>query len=191
MRMVERCILKQSMHSAHRVRGLTQHYQHSAGFTLIELLVVIAIIGILSAVVLASLNSARTKGSDAGIKSNLHTIQTQASVYANDNNNVYGIFEDPANPGNPTTCPAPGASGTGVVYDLTVENAIASALTDSQGGTAVCIANDTSYAVAVTRPVTSPALPSTYWCVDADSHACGVNSNALVGASCGPCDSTD
>jgi prepilin-type N-terminal cleavage/methylation domain-containing protein len=51
------------------------------GFTLIELLVVIAIIGILSSVVLASLNTARGKGADAAIKANLANARAQAELY--------------------------------------------------------------------------------------------------------------
>ncbi len=61
----------------------------SRGFTLIELLVVIAIIGILASVVLASLNSARDKGADAAIKSNLNNSRAQAELYYDDNSRSY------------------------------------------------------------------------------------------------------
>ncbi|MEN9621939.1 MAG: hypothetical protein RLZZ67_373 [Candidatus Parcubacteria bacterium] len=60
------------------------------GFTLIELLVVIAIIGILSSVVLASLNTARGKGADAAIKSSLNNMRAQAeNVYDSASPNSY------------------------------------------------------------------------------------------------------
>src|SRR5437868_12216788 len=61
---------------------------HLAGFTLIELLVVIAIIGILSSVVLASLSTARNKGSDAKVQGQMASIRNAAeTVY---NNGSYG-----------------------------------------------------------------------------------------------------
>jgi prepilin-type N-terminal cleavage/methylation domain-containing protein len=61
-----------------------QKLRKYAGFTLIELLVVIAIIGILAAVVLVSLNSARLKSRDARRVSDIHQLQTALELYYND-----------------------------------------------------------------------------------------------------------
>jgi len=55
------------------------------GFTLIELLVVIAIIGILSSVVLASLNSARKKSRDARRVSDVKQMQLALELYFDSN----------------------------------------------------------------------------------------------------------
>ena len=71
------------------------------GFTLIELLVVIAIIGVLSSVVLASLNTARNKGTDAAIHANLANVRPQAEIFYDANSSSYtGVC----------------ASGTGTIY---------------------------------------------------------------------------
>ena len=61
----------------------------SRGFTLIELLVVIAIIGILSSVVLASLNSARSKARDAQRLSDIRQVQLALELYADSNGGAY------------------------------------------------------------------------------------------------------
>jgi prepilin-type N-terminal cleavage/methylation domain-containing protein len=57
------------------------------GFTLIELLVVIAIIGILSSVVIASMNSARKKSRDARRISDISQIQTALEMFYDANQN--------------------------------------------------------------------------------------------------------
>jgi type II secretion system protein G len=61
------------------------YFRNNKGFTLIELLVVVAIIGILSSVVLASLNTARAKGRDAKRLTEIHQLQNALELYYNDN----------------------------------------------------------------------------------------------------------
>ncbi len=63
------------------------------GFTLIELLVVISIIGLLSSVVLSSLNGARKKGRDARRLSDLKQLQVALELY----------YDSQASPGYPVS----------------------------------------------------------------------------------------
>jgi type II secretion system protein G len=72
---------------------------HHRGFTLIELLVVIAIIGLLSSVVLASVNNVRVKARDARRQSDIREVYKAIEMYYADHNaypstgslnNVYG-----------------------------------------------------------------------------------------------------
>ncbi len=141
------------------------------GFTLIELLVVIAIIGILSSVVLASLNTARDKGADAAIKSDLAGIRSQAEIY----------FDTNANYGADTAdCVT---AGTIFVDDANIAAAIAHASTTA-ANPPTCLADDgtagagtdaSSWAVSVPLKTNS----ATQWCVDS-SGASGIGAASIV-----------
>lgn len=63
-------------------------------FIIIILLVGIAIIGILSSVILASLNSARQKGSDVYIKTNLESLRVEGFLYEDINKSYTGFCDD-------------------------------------------------------------------------------------------------
>ena len=58
--------------------------KRSSGFTLIELLVVIAIIGVLSSIVMSSVNNARSKSRDVKRISDIREIRTALELYFND-----------------------------------------------------------------------------------------------------------
>ncbi len=115
------------------------------GFTLIELLVVIAIIGILSSVVIASLNSARTKGRDTRRVADLKQLQLALELAYDAN----GSYPDATSFGDGSALVTPGylaampadpaggsaaygyvqtASGQGYVLGAILEEAEASVL---------------------------------------------------------------
>jgi prepilin-type N-terminal cleavage/methylation domain-containing protein len=166
------------------------------GFTLIELLVVIAIIGILSAVIIAALGDARSKGDDAGVLANIDTVVTQTGIYSEGSPTVdYGSFDDGA--GGPAPCPVPGTTGTGLFDDPVVEKAIAAAVSDSAGGSSFCYSNATDYAVAVSRPAAVVPTRSYFWCADSSGASCGNDGNEgdgatpIVDGACEPCTVSD
>ncbi|MGB2580761.1 MAG: type II secretion system protein [Minisyncoccia bacterium] len=133
----------------------------SKGFTLIELLVVIAIIGILASVVLASLNTARSKGADSAIKANLTNIRVQAQSYYDDNADYGADFA------LGTCADAVLAANTIFADDTKISTIIENAGIVSDGGglaSAVCTSSATAWAVSV--PLKTD--PAKSWCVDSE-----------------------
>jgi len=150
--------------------------KQNEGFTLIELLVVIAIIGILASVVLASLNSARRKNSDAGIKSGLNQARAQADLFHSTSFsylNVCTISSDSSNPKGINAMIIHTAEAGGYSSPVNINNA---------GGSYVVRCNDTANGWAAEIPL---SVSGTYYCVDYTRK--GIVTSNSIGGSNGFC----
>ena len=148
-----------------KTKNNNSHYHNSSqkGFTLIELLVVIAIIGILAAIVLVSLNSAKNKGIDAAIKSDISSLRSQAALYY-DTNTGYGETL--------TTC-------SGSMWN---DTKIASILAHLNLQTSSVSCRSSADSWALSAPLKSNT--STYWCADSS----GQSGQGSINATTGLCD---
>ena len=135
------------------------------GFTLIELLVVIAIIGILAAVVLASLNDARSSGSDAAIQQSLGNARSQAEiVYNRGGAFTYASVCTDSQVSQLVGSAASSTNGTSELAGVTAANG------------AVCRTQANNWAIAARLASTSTAA----WCVDSGGFAGRVPSATAI-----------
>ncbi|MEK7606347.1 MAG: type II secretion system protein [Patescibacteria group bacterium] len=136
------------------------------GFTLIELLVVIAIIGILSSVVLASLNSARQKGRDAKRVSDLGQMRVAFELYFDSNRAYPAASSSLVTGGYMPALPVPPVSGEQYLYSAAASNAtsyvLRAALEDANHVTLVGDIDGTSNGTANTDCSDTPIA---YYCV--------------------------
>lgn len=151
------------------------------GFTLIELLVVIAIIGILAAIVLASLSTARSKGNDSKIKEQLSSLRNAAEVFYSSNNN-YG-----ANVVTSQNCASNGAGSMGADTTSGFTNLVTAA--NWPGSVNVsCVANSAAGTAATAYAAWHVLSDGTYWCVDSTgaskSEASGFTAPTATSAVC-------
>ena len=137
------------------------------GFTLIELLVVIAIIGLLSSVVLASLNVARNKGADAAIKSGLTNARAQSELFYSNALTYDAVCTAGTNNISAQILAAAKNLGSATVVGIDTQAFVYSAT--GATGSAVCHDSGTGWAAIVS--LKTPVTASSGWCVDSTGKA--------------------
>ena len=93
---------------------------YTRGFTLIELLVVITLIGIMSAIVMVALTSAKNSSEDTSLQATMNKLQTQAELYYSNFSNYGGNASAyssvcPTSAVASTTAGMMGVSGSGLL----------------------------------------------------------------------------